>query len=283
MDLFGREAQQELEDLRERLEERTEELKELRERSERNEKRLQEARSQKQDAEEQVNRLRDRIRSLEDRLGEDTETPRQDPEARSTTRERSLHLLRILEDIEHPAGMAETDISDSTARFTDPWLISVAFEAPLPLGPCERAESRFHVEPLVDQLTDRYLFIHVTSGGSGIAVVEDGEVVRSRCIDADIKAEHTKGGYSQKRFERIRDQQIQEHIGTVLPEIKDFEDAAYTTALLAGPTEIRKRFQEQADIDAITVSSDVGQVDDADDLERSFDSAMGCTIRQVPR
>jgi len=165
----------------------------------------------------------------------------------------------------------------------DPWLVSVAFQTPLPLEDGTWTASRFNVDPVVEQLTDRYLFIHVTAGGSGIAVIDDGEVVRSRCINADIKAEHTKGGYSQKRFERIRDQQLQEHIRSVVPELGTFDDAAYATALLTGPEELRNRFEDRADIDAVVVSSEVGQVRDDDDLERSFDSAMGCTLRQLPR
>lgn len=290
MDLFGRETQEELEQLRERFEERTRELEELRdeheqlqERFEQNKERLTEARRDKQEAEAEVNRLEDRIEALEDRTRDDTPDTADAGTTRSVGRERSLHLLNVLDGIDHPSASAETSIDAEEARFTDPWLISVAFQAPLPLEPEERTASRFHVDPVVEQLRDRYLFIHVTAGGSGIAVIEDGAVLRSRCIDADIKAEHTKGGYSQKRFERIREQQVQEHIGAVAPELEAFSDAAYATALLAGPQEMRKRFIDETDLDVITVSSEVGQVRDEDDLERSFDSAMGCTIRQVPR
>lgn len=286
MDLFGKEAlREENEELEDEIAQLREERDRLQQRLDAEQERLTETRRQKQDAEEEVNRLQDRLRSLQDRLDTDGDDP-DDGQHRHTVqlgRGQTLDLLDCIDALEFPAAEAETVIEGDEARLTDPWLLNHVIETPLAMAALERTDHGFVTGPVRDQLTGRYLFVHLTAGGSGIAIIEDGELQRAETVDADIKGSHTKGGYSQSRFERLREQQIDDHLDAVRPVLDGFTDAAYDQALIAGSEQLRSQLTEERGLDLNAVSSDVTAITDPADLGRSFDSAMGCRLHQPSR
>lgn len=286
MDLFGKDAlREENAELEDEIAELREERDRLQERLDAEQERLTAARRQKQDAEEEANRLRDRLRSLQDRLDADGDDP-DDGRRRHTVqlgRGQTLELLDCIDALELPATEAETVIEGHEARLTDPWLLNHVIETPLPMEALERTDHGFITGPVRDQLAGRYLFVHLTAGGSGIAVIDDGEIVRAETIEADVKGDHAKGGYSQSRFERLREQQIADHLDAVLPVLDRFDDAAYDQALIAGSEQLKSTLIEETELELTAVSSDVTAITDASDLGRSFDSALGCRLHDLAR
>ncbi|MFQ6118991.1 MAG: Vms1/Ankzf1 family peptidyl-tRNA hydrolase [Methanosarcinales archaeon] len=54
--------------------------------------------------------------------------------------------------------------------------------------------------------------ILLRSGQSALCIIEDSKLVHSKIVKSSVKSKHTKGGWSQRRFERIREEQITKHV-----------------------------------------------------------------------
>ncbi|NPE30847.1 peptide chain release factor-like protein [Methanococcoides sp. SA1] len=82
----------------------------------------------------------------------------------------------------------------------------------------------FNVEPLT-KLLDREMTICVLAthaGESLIGITSDKAVFdEDMVIRSNVKAKHTKGGFSQRRFERLRDEDIAHHADKVRSALKD--------------------------------------------------------------
>ncbi|MEZ5335413.1 MAG: Vms1/Ankzf1 family peptidyl-tRNA hydrolase [Methanolobus sp.] len=81
-------------------------------------------------------------------------------------------------------------------------------------------------------------------------------------IKSSVKAKHGKGGFSQRRFERLRDEDIVHHIEKVKPLLKStFEefDGNIDYFFVAGDSQMAKEITVVAplDIKQITSSSDI--------------------------
>jgi peptide subunit release factor 1 (eRF1) len=58
----------------------------------------------------------------------------------------------------------------------------------------------------------RFAFALVRSDLFALGVYDGRERISLEGFTSDVKADHSKGGFSQKRFERIRDGQIRDHL-----------------------------------------------------------------------
>ena len=202
-----------------------------------------EAVSARQRAEEEVNRLEDRIAELEDRVARDEETGggRTDglefrhEETASGDRVREVaDRLRSVETSREGALTAyvdsENDVPDAVrercgdrtplvAR-ASPCLVCaddaglVATTLSLPVAPDAFAEwsDGFRVEAEWLRPVGRTCFAVVRSDLFACGVYEDGERVAFEGFESDVMGDHSKGGFSQARFERRRDSQIAEHV-----------------------------------------------------------------------
>jgi len=89
----------------------------------------------------------------------------------------------------------------------------------LPVGAsyCQK-NTQFNVEPiqeLMEQQVNLCLII-AHAGESFIAITDSPELFsHHRIVRSSVKAKHTKGGWSQRRFERLRDEDIRHHIEKV--------------------------------------------------------------------
>jgi hypothetical protein len=100
-------------------------------------------------------------------------------------------------------------------------------------------DARFDTIPL-QELMDRKVDICVIlahAGESFIGITDNpGSFTNYQIIRSSVKGKHTKGGWSQRRFERLRDEDIQHHVKKVKDTLVKMVDGSGTeiTFLLTG-------------------------------------------------
>ncbi|MFD1647279.1 Vms1/Ankzf1 family peptidyl-tRNA hydrolase [Haloarchaeobius litoreus] len=232
-ELLGRAA------LKERIDELEAETERLSAQLEAESERRTDAVSARQDAEERVNRLEDRIAQLEGELDR-REDDGDDLAFRSRTdlhAERLDTVLTRLESVETEAeGFLSAAIGDDEgapdavddllgdrARLAeeaapclvyadDAGLVSAVLEPPVQPEPfCEWGDSA-RIDRSWCQPTGRFALALVRADVFAIGEYDGRERRSMRSFESDVKSDHSKGGFSQGRFERIRDEQIQDHL-----------------------------------------------------------------------
>jgi hypothetical protein len=232
-DLLGRtelKAQIEaLEERRDRLEARLEAESERRA----------DAVSAKQDAEERANRLEDRIADLEGRLeaaerpddGSDLgfryeETLRGERVDAAIDRLASFgggpeSVLTAYVDAEPPPELRDLlgDRTPLVARASpclvcadDAGIVAVALRPPVAPDPFVEWAETPRIERSWFRPTGRFALAVVRSDIFAVGVYEGTERVAYDGFESRVKSDHSKGGFSQGRFERLRDEQIAAHL-----------------------------------------------------------------------
>ena len=225
--------------LKERIEELEGECESLQAQAESAKESRAEAVSARQEAEREVNRLEDRITELEDRLDraegdgepdldyryEETASGGRvaavDDRLRSVDAGREGALTAFVEEGNVPEAVRETlgDRAPLVSRAApclvcadDAGLVAAALSLPVEPDPFSQWDDGFRVEPEWVRPTGRLCFALVRSDRFALGVYEDGERVDFSGFESDVMNEHSKGGFSQDRFERRRDAQIEEHL-----------------------------------------------------------------------
>ena len=240
--------------------------------------------SDKQAAEERVNRLEDRIAELEDRVersGSDDEPSREPRRTESLRGNRLDELLARLESVETgpegaltavvaddhtlPDAVAETaDDCASVVRglaptlyYTDDaGLVSVALRPPITPDEFAAWDDGFEIDRAWFQPVGRLVFAVVRADVCAVGVYDDGERVAFEGFESNVKSDHSKGGFSQDRFERIRDEQIDEHLTEARETIESvIDDENPERVILTGEKAVVGELAELADH---TASSDAG-------------------------
>jgi len=230
-DLLGRTA------LKERIEDLEADKQSLQEQLDAESERRSEAVRDRQAAERRVNELEDRVTELTDRVeradGDDAGPEfRGRVELRGERRDRVLDLLESLEagdesvftayvpDDPPPAVRdAFGDRAPLVARGAPclavrdrEGVVSAALRPPNPPEAfCEWGEGS-RVERSWFAPTGRYAFAVVRADLFALGVYESRERVHYEGFESDVKGAHSKGGFSQDRFERRRESQIREHV-----------------------------------------------------------------------
>ncbi|AHF98634.1 hypothetical protein HALLA_06990 [Halostagnicola larsenii XH-48] len=248
--------------LKDRIDELEDEAERLRQRYEAESERKAAAVTAKQEAEERQNRLEDRIAQLEGEL-ERVDGARSDDgvEFRRKERLRGARLEEVLDRLTSvrtgPEGACtvfldpqrEADGREDAERyrqvedvlgertslvrtgdpclvcFDDAGLVSVRLEPPVrPERDLEATWSdRFELEREWFLPTGTYTLALVRADLFAIGVYEDGERVDYKGFESDVKGSHSKGGFSQARFERIRDDQIDDHLERCHRALAEFD------------------------------------------------------------
>ncbi len=283
-------------ELKERIEELEEANHHLERRADAEAERRSDAVADRQDAEERVNRLEDRLESLEDRLEratghEETVEFRRVSDARGDRLRDVLGRLRGVasDDPEGlltafvpgadavPASIADRlgDRSRLVRRAApavvvvdDTEAVSAAITPALPPTPFDRWDDRFRLPNEWFLPTGRFAFALVRSDTFALGTYADDERVAFEGFTADVMGAHSKGGFSQGRFERRREGQIDDHLGevqTVLAAVADDVDRT----IVVGERSVLGDVREHADHTA--VSDATGAPADAlDDAFRDF-------------
>lgn len=229
--------------LKERIEELEAEKRSLEEQLEAESDRRSEASRKRQEAERRVNELEDRVAELEDRAARaeaDDETDlsfRGRVDLRGERRDRLLALLESVDAGEEGVLTAYVP-DDPPEAVRDAFgeraalvaraapclavrdregVVSAALRPPNPPAAfCEWGDAvQLDREWLAP--TGRYAFAVVRADLFALGVYRAGtagapERVHFEGFESDVKSDHSKGGFSQDRFERIRDDQIREHV-----------------------------------------------------------------------
>ncbi|WP_440766193.1 Vms1/Ankzf1 family peptidyl-tRNA hydrolase [Natronorubrum sp. DTA7] len=105
--------------------------------------------------------------------------------------------------LEPPVDLADETLGDGDARVT--WA------------------DRFALEEEWLLPTGRYALALVRTDLFALGVYERDERVDYRGFESDVKGSHSKGGFSQARFERIRDDQIDDHLERCTEALADYD------------------------------------------------------------
>jgi peptide subunit release factor 1 (eRF1) len=232
-ELLGRAA------LKERIAELEEETERLRAQRDAEEERRADAVRERDEAAQRVNRLEDRVAELRDRVerAEGVETGPTLRGSETVGGERLAELLARLESVETgpegaltavvaddsdlPAAVREAfgeraalvaDAAPCLAVTDDAGLVSVALSAPLLPDPFVEWGREFRIERSWFRPTGPHAVALVRADLFALAEFEGDQRVAVEGFDSEVKGDHSKGGFSQRRFERVRDEQIDTHV-----------------------------------------------------------------------
>jgi peptide subunit release factor 1 (eRF1) len=194
--------------------------------------------SARQEAEERVNRLEDRIAELEDRVDRAGGDDEGAPDYRGVSELRGDRLDAVLDRIESvetgPEGALTAVIVDEVPEAVrdvfgeraalvdraspclvvadDAGLVEVALDPPVAPDPFVTWDDGFRVDREWFLPTGSFALAVVRADLFALGEYEGRERVATTTFESDVKATHSKGGYSQGRFERLRDEQIADHV-----------------------------------------------------------------------
>lgn len=276
--------------LKEEIEALEAENERLRERLNAEERRRSEAVSDRQRAEERVNRLEDRIAELEDRVERASERDeRRAPRFRHRRSVRGGRLATVVDRLSSfdapPDGAltayVDEDIPDAVSDvlgeraglvdraspclvcLDDAGLVSICLSLVDPPEPFCRWGDGFEVEREWLEPRGAHAVALVRSDLFAVGLYEGTERLSVRGFETNVKSQHSKGGFSQARFERIRDGQVRDH----LDRARDVLDEIDTDRLfVVGTAELLGEFEDRA---AATTS-----VDATGDPESALEDAV---------
>jgi len=297
--------------LKERIEELEEEKRHLERRAEAEEERRSDAVADRQRAEERVNELEHRIESLEERLerAEGTEESiefRRVSDARGSRLADALGRFRAVES-DDPEGLLTAFVPDADAvpssvaewfgdrtalvrraapavvLADDTGAVSAALTPPIEPEPFDRWDDAFRLDESWFRPTGRVAFALVRSDVFALGVYEGDERVDFEGFTSDVKEAHSKGGFSQGRFERRREGQIDEHLKKATAALAGLDDRdpdagpPIDRTVVVGERSVLGEVREHADV--TDVSDATGKPRDA--LHDAFRDFWTTRIRAI--
>jgi len=231
--LLGRES------LKERVAELEEEKRHLERQLDAEKERRAEAATARQQAEERENRLADRVTELEDRVerlqvaddGASVEGGEQLRRARlaeildrlqSFETEREGVFTAYVADGNDVPDIVREAFGDRTERVAgaapclattdDAGLLSACLSTPVPPEPFASWDDHVQLDRSWFEPTEKHTVALVRSDLFALGEYDGRDRTAFHGFDSELKSQHSKGGFSQSRFERLRDQQIATHV-----------------------------------------------------------------------
>ncbi|MFB6191656.1 MAG: Vms1/Ankzf1 family peptidyl-tRNA hydrolase [Candidatus Nanohaloarchaea archaeon] len=243
------EKEERIEELEQRVEELEQELDSCRERFEAEKERRSELARKKQEAEEELNRLEDR---LETRGHEEETLEEEEKQLESLEFREALRLLQKLATVESPeedlltvyspervdevedfrglknavtpGQLEELEQTESFAAFIDPDRETVVLKTRPFFTDGWTLEDGFDVSPLLEFIEAEKVFALVSAGETSIYRESEGEYEELDRVSSRVDRKHSKGGFSQDRFERKREEQVEQHLDEVEDALEDREN-----------------------------------------------------------
>jgi len=112
-----------------------------------------------------------------------------------------------------------------------------------------RCDSKFYLDPLKDLLKERetYAVIAIDNEDAAIAVFRGKSLVEMRTYTSGIPGKHRAGGQSSRRFERLRDQALQDYYSRISAHANEillsYPDVK--AVIVAGPGPTKEIFVEE--------------------------------------
>ena len=250
----------------------------------------------RQEADERVNRLEDRIADLEGQLERAREGERA-VDFRGTTSLRRVRLREVLDRLDsyRTRGGALTAMVDAIpsevreafgersalvdraapclALADDAGVVTVALEPPLPPEPFVEWDDGFRIEREWFLPTGSFALAVVRSDLFAFGEYEGDERVDFEGFDSDVMGRHSKGGFSQSRFERRRDEQVDVHLDRCREVIAE---RSPDRLIVVGERTLLGEFE---DADATAPVDATGDPEDA--LDDAFESFWTTTLYQI--
>ncbi|WP_263017560.1 Vms1/Ankzf1 family peptidyl-tRNA hydrolase [Natronobiforma cellulositropha] len=283
--------------LRERIDELETENERLRRRYEAESDRRADAVTDRQRVEEQRNRLEDRLAQLEGEL-ERARASDGEREASPPARVERLRGRRVDEVFDRlssfetgPEGAltagigADGDVPDAVTEtlgdgrlrrrlaeaapclvcLDDAGVLAVALSGPLVPTPEPTWSDRFALERSWVRPSGRYTLALVRADLFALGIYEGDERVAYRGFESEVKGSHSKGGFSQARFERRREEQIDAHLERCREAL---EERAAERLYLVGGTDLVDQLAADLAPDAVATVDATGAPKSA--LEDAF-------------
>ncbi len=263
-------------ELKERIDALEEEKHHLERQLDAEKERRAEAVTERQTAEERVNRLEDRIEELRDRV-ERLQSDDDDLDFRGVETLRGTRLDAVLSRLQsvetEPEGaltaMVGSDLPDdvrnafgdhaplaartapSLVTTDDAGLVSTALVPPNPPEPFATWGSRFEFDTDWFRPEGAFALALVRSDLFALGEYEGRERQSFSGFESDVKGDHSKGGFSQARFERRRDAQIDEHLERCRETIENRSaERLYVVGQRTLLSEFRKQAHQTKPVDA---------------------------------
>jgi hypothetical protein len=264
--------EEEIESLEDKIREKEETNNNLQEKIKRLEDKKSTEIKKKQEAFQKRNRLQDKVEQLEDRISK--ENKEEDKEIdnyesyeipKSETRE----FLKAVSGIEFDnkrilSAYVEDDMSlDELNKFSDRVKRLVRSNCPCIAYIDKFGATNLIIEPSIKPKTfvswdkspkieswwfhnpSTYTICVVRSDTFALGNFSNGEIKEFTGFKSRVKNNHSKGGFSQSRFERIRDKQIDEHIEKCRETIKSKSNGK---TIILGSDDITSSFEDISDI-----------------------------------
>jgi peptide subunit release factor 1 (eRF1) len=261
-------------DLKDRIAELEADLADRRSELEAERERRADAQTARQEAERRINRLQDRIEQLEGDL-ERLRGEEPAPEPRHVEALQGQRLAAVLDRLDSvaasPEGILTAYVADGhdlpeavraafgdragivaaaapcLAVTDDAGLLGACLSTPVPPEPFATWSGAVELDRSWFEPSGHYTLALVRSDLFAMGTYEGRERQAFHGFTSDLKEQHSKGGFSQARFERLRDEQIENHVercGAALAEreadpvyvvgerglLPEFEDVAAVTA-----------------------------------------------------
>mgnify|MGYP000182784418 CR=1 FL=1 len=267
--------------LKQRIDELEDEAERLRKRYEAEADRRAEAATARQEVEEHNNRLEDRIAQLEGEL-EQLEDDEAGLDVRRREQLRGARLESVIDrlasfrtgpegaltaaiddgipdavrdDLADVLGERRTLIDDAAPCLCcvdDAGVVAVTLKPPIMPALETSWRDRFALEREWFLPTGRHAIALVRTDLFALGSYEDDERVDYRGFESNVKGSHSKGGFSQARFERLRDGQIDDHLERCREALSAFEAGgkrAETPLVLVGQRGIVDALIEEAGLE----------------------------------
>lgn len=273
--LFGSEKEKRIEELEEKLEEKEKSLENLRKELDKEKDRAKAAITEKQRTDKELKNYKHKLESKEEKIKNITEKEEDQKSKRvlelsqseskefvnlfstikSDNKNLITHYTRKLDEIEDKQVKSKVKKLNSGTGFVhinDNFnIINCLIIPPLPIKNSFHREKKFFLEKLKENLKGtekKLLFISLHAGKSGIGVIKEEDFQRFKVIKSRIRNKHSKGGFSQQRFQRNRKKQIDEHLEKVIEKTKDFNEKT-DLIILNGNSEMKSTFKNKFSTD----------------------------------
>lgn len=246
--IFGSNKEEKLEELRKQVKDKGGEIEKLKKELKKEKKRAKKAITEKQKTDKELKEARHRIESLEDRIKNlekrDKEKKRQ-KEFNFLQREDLMMLIEELESIksnkdvlitnyiEKPeeAGkdemvsfLQEIESETSYIHLQDKFkIINIILIPPFPIEREFYRDETFRLEKIRKMLESEKAigFVSAHAGRSAVGLVRGDKFENFSIVESGVKSKHSKGGFSQGRFERGRKEQVQRHLKKIMNQIEE--------------------------------------------------------------
>lgn len=237
-----------IKELEEKVNELREDKEKLKRRYESEKKRRSDLSREKQEAEEEMNRMKDKIRNLES--GEDNQVGEDKKKDFSQVEmEEFLSIIRKMEDIESDDRELFTvyigegtdfigrnhqlkkSLDASIYGFLNSLEDCILFSDGKYFNHVVKMKSffegewflgkNFNTDPIRELIGEEKYFVVIGHGDTEIYREEEGDLELIEKISTRVERSHSKGGFSQKRFERKRKGQIKNHLEEVREAVPD--------------------------------------------------------------